>query len=113
VSGLQDIMAKNPTRQQLQREAEAKEARQQEEQQRYNSGDSEDNASGDRTASAKTNPDEFHNYKPPRRLLALEIIVIILLIMLLLINPNGFTAISMKGTDTVGLLSSSCPPPLF
>jgi len=47
----------------------------------------------------------FHNYRPPRRLLALEIIVIILLIMLLLINPNGFTAISMKGTDTVGLLS--------
>jgi hypothetical protein len=53
----------------------------------------------------------FHNYKPPRRLLALEIIVIILLIMLLLINPNGFTAISMKGTDTVGLLSM--PPPSF
>jgi hypothetical protein len=47
----------------------------------------------------------FPNYKPPRRLLALEIIVIILLVMLLLINPNGFTAISMKGTDTVGLLS--------
>jgi hypothetical protein len=52
------------------------------------------------------NDPEFHNYKPPRRLLALEIIVIILLIMLLLINPNGLTAISMKGTDTVGLLSS-------
>jgi hypothetical protein len=50
---------------------------------------------------------EFHNYKPPRRLLALEIIVIILLTMLLLINPNGFTAISTKGTDTVGLLSMS------
>jgi hypothetical protein len=50
---------------------------------------------------------KFHNYKPPRRLLALEIIVIILLVMLLLINPNGFTAISMRGTDTVGLLSMS------
>ena len=107
MSGLKDIMARNPTGQQLEREAEAKEARLQEEQQRYNSGDSEDNASRDRTASVKTNPDKFHNYKPPRRLLALEIIVIILLIILLLFEPSGFSAISMKGTDTVGLLSTS------
>lgn len=73
--------------------------------------------SGDRTAEELAQKADayakllFHNYKPPRRLLALEIIVIILLIMLLLINPNGFTAISMKGTDTVGLLSMS--PPSF
>jgi hypothetical protein len=58
------------------------------------------------------NDAEFHNFKPPRRLLALEIIIIILFIMLLLINPNGFTAISMKGTDTVGLLSTSLPLPV-
>ena len=54
-----------------------------------------------------TDTDEFHNYKPPRRLLLLELIVIILLIILLLFEPNGFSAISMKGTDTVGLLSTS------
>ena len=53
--------------------------------------------------------DEFHNYKPPRRLLLLELVVIILLIILLLFEPNGFSAISMKGTDTVGLLSTSFP----
>jgi hypothetical protein len=53
--------------------------------------------------------DRFDNYQPPRRLLALEFVVIILLVILLLFNPNGFTAISMKGTDTVGLLSMSPP----
>jgi hypothetical protein len=67
----------------------------------------------DEPGGIKKNTRLFHNYKPPRRLLALEIIVIILLVLLLLINPNGFTAICMKGTDTVGLLSSSCPLPLF
>jgi hypothetical protein len=61
----------------------------------------------DESGEIKDNTKLFPNYKPPRRLLALEIIVIILLVMLLLINPNGFTAISLKGTDTVGLLSMS------
>jgi hypothetical protein len=49
----------------------------------------------------------FHNYKPARRLIILEAIVIALLVILLLFQPNGFSAISIKGTDTVGLLSTS------
>jgi len=51
--------------------------------------------------------ERFHNYEPPKRLIFLEATVIILLIILLLFNPSGFTAISMTGTDTVGLLSMS------
>ena len=61
---------------------------------------------GDDEGGKKAQERKFHNYEPPRRLLALEIIVIILIIMLLFFNPTGFTAISMKGTDTVGLLSA-------
>jgi len=52
--------------------------------------------------------DGFHNYGPPRRLIFLELVAIILLTILLLFQPTGFSAISMKGTDTVGLLSK--PP---
>ena len=54
-----------------------------------------------------SNQDSFHNYKPPLRLIMLELTAIILLIILLLFKPNGFSAISMKGADTVGLLSKS------
>jgi hypothetical protein len=56
----------------------------------------------------------FHNYRPPYRILLLELLVIISLITLTLFNPNTFSgglAISKNaaGTDTVGLLSSSFP----
>ena len=70
---------------------------------------SESETEGSQETSEVTDADEFHNYKPPRRLLLLELIVIILLIILLLFEPNGFSAISMKGTDTVGLLSTLFP----
>ena len=53
----------------------------------------------------KAERDQFHNYKPPLRLLVLESTIIILLIILLLIKPSGFSAISQSGNDRVGLLS--------
>ena len=95
-------MARNPTKQEREL-AEAEEARQRAEQGINNAGNGEGGASED----TEKKRGEFHNYKPPRRLIALEIIVIILLIILLLFEPSGFSAISMKGTDTVGLLSTS------
>ena len=97
-------MTRNPTKQEREL-AEAEEARRLAEQATNNAGDGEGDASKD--TEKKTG--DFHNYKPPRRLLALEIIVIILLIILLLFEPSGFSAISMKGTATVGLLSTSFP----
>ena len=54
-----------------------------------------------------SNQDSFHNYKPPLRLIILELTAIILLTNVLFFKPNGFSAISMKGADTVGLLSKS------
>jgi hypothetical protein len=76
--------------------------------QRYQGGDEGDEDAEDEWEEdnpADPSQPRFHNYKPPLRLLACELISIILLTILLLFEPNGFSAISMKGTDTVGLLS--------
>jgi hypothetical protein len=69
----------------------------------------ERNRKQDTGSKAKATGDEgeFQNYKPPYRLLALELTIIILLIILLLIKPSGFSAISQSGNDRVGLLSTS------
>lgn len=95
-----DNMAEHPTAQERIDRKRRADRRAQETAQR----EEEEDGAYDEETEKKANDDVFHNYTPPRRLLFFELITVILLMILLLFPPHGFSAISMKGTDTVGLL---------